>query len=90
VPNPYNSSRTLTLCNGIHSRGVLGAVRSLTDVRIRDANESYLADRFEGGEFAMLMRVPVFQGEAVTPDLSNPEYRLYEWPSPEASRQSNR
>src|SRR5262249_34414132 len=26
-PNPLNSSRTLTICNGIHSRGVLGAVR---------------------------------------------------------------
>ena len=28
VPNPLNASRTLTICNGIHSRGVYGAVRS--------------------------------------------------------------
>ena len=27
LPNPYNELRTLTYCNGIHSRGVLGAVR---------------------------------------------------------------
>ena len=63
VRNPYNSSRTLTLCNGIHSRGVLGAVRALTDVRVRDANESYLAERFGSDEYAILMRVPVFQGK---------------------------
>ena len=80
VRNPYNSSCTLTLCNGIHSRGVLGAVRALTDVRIWDANESYLAERFGADEYAILMRVPVFQGEVLSPDLRNPESRLYEWP----------
>jgi transcriptional regulator with XRE-family HTH domain len=88
VPNPYNSSRTLTLCNGIHSRGVLGAVRALTDVRVRDANESYLAERFGSDEYAILMRVPVFQGEALSPDLRNPESRLYEWPPKVAGRGS--
>jgi transcriptional regulator with XRE-family HTH domain len=86
VRNPYNSSRTLTLCNGIHSRGVLGAVRALTDVRIRDANESYLAERFGGTEYAILMRVPVFQGEASSPDLRNPDNRLYEWPPEKPGR----
>ena len=44
VPNPFNSSRTLTMCNGIHSRGVYGAVRSLTDTHLRDSNERYIAD----------------------------------------------
>ena len=86
VRNPYNSSRTLTLCNGIHSRGVLGAVRALTDVRVRDANESYLAERFGADEYAILMRVPVFQGEALSPDLRNSESRLYEWPPAVAER----
>jgi transcriptional regulator with XRE-family HTH domain len=79
VRNPYNSNRTLTLCNGIHSRGVLGAVRALTDARVRDVNESYLAERFGSDEYAILMRVPVYQGEALTPDLHNPDSRLYEW-----------
>ena len=36
LPNPYNELRTLTYCNGIHSRGVLGAVRCLTDPDVRD------------------------------------------------------
>ena len=52
--NPFQSSRTLTICNGIHSRGVLGAVRCLTDASVRDANERYLADRFPDGRFAVL------------------------------------
>jgi transcriptional regulator with XRE-family HTH domain len=80
VANPYNSNRTLTLCNGIHSRGVLGAVRALTDVRVREANEAFLAERFTD-EYAVLMRVPVYQGEALSPDLRNPDSRLYEWPA---------
>jgi hypothetical protein len=77
--NPFQLSRTLTICNGIHSRGVLGAVRCLTDASTRDANERYLAERFPDGTFALLMRVPVFGGDALTPDLQNPETRLYEW-----------
>jgi hypothetical protein len=77
--NPFQSSRTLTICNGIHSRGVLGAVRCLTDVRVREANERYLADRFPGGLFALLVRVPVVTNETLSPDLQNPATRLYEW-----------
>jgi transcriptional regulator with XRE-family HTH domain len=81
VANPYNQSRTLSICNGIHSRGVLGAVRSLTDALLRDANETYIAERFPDREFALLLRVPVVQGEAMTPDIANPETRLFEWPA---------
>jgi hypothetical protein len=79
LTNPFKSSRTLTICNGIHSRGVLGAVRCLTDVRVRDANEAYLAERFPEGRFAMLLRIPVLLGEAISPDLESPEARLFEW-----------
>lgn len=79
LSNPFNSSRTLTICNGIHSRGVLGAVRCLTDARVRDANEEYLAERFPDGQFALLLRVPVIAGEALSPDLKNDTMRLYEW-----------
>jgi hypothetical protein len=43
MPNPLNSNRTLTMCNGVHSRGVLGAVRSLTDARLCESNERYIA-----------------------------------------------
>jgi transcriptional regulator with XRE-family HTH domain len=84
LPNPFNISRTLTICNGIHSRGVLGAVRCLTDARVRDANERYLAERFPDGRFALLLRVPVVAAEALSPDLQNPEARLYEWPPAES------
>ncbi|HEY6688390.1 MAG TPA: hypothetical protein VI094_19525 [Propionibacteriaceae bacterium] len=83
--NPFKVSRTLTICNGIFSRGVFGAVRCLTDASVREENERYLADRFPKGEFAMLLRVPVVANETLSPDLQNPRARLYEWsPGPEA------
>lgn len=77
--NPFNVSRTLTICNGIYSRGVLGAVRCLTDARVREENEKYLANRFPKGEFVMLLRVPVVGEKTMSPDLQNPHVRLYEW-----------
>ena len=80
--NPFNHSRTITICNGVYSRGVLGSVRTLTDNAVRERNEAYLANRFPGGIFGLLLRVPVINGEAITPDLEISENRLYEW-SPE-------
>jgi hypothetical protein len=81
MPNPLNTGRTLTICNGIHSHGVLGAVRSLTDARMRDSNERYISSSFsETGSFAILMRVPVLQGQAMTPDFSIPGTVVYRMP----------
>ena len=77
--NPFQFDRTLTICNGIHSRGVLGAVRCFTDPTVREHNEKYLADRFPEGEFAMLLRVRVVGNETMSPDLRDPTARLYEW-----------
>lgn len=77
--NPFKVSRTLTICNGIHSRGVLGAVRCFTDPSVREDNEKYLTDRFPDGEFAMLLRVPVVANKILAPDLKDPRARLYEW-----------
>jgi hypothetical protein len=77
--NPFRANRTLTICNGIFSRGVYGAVRCLTDARVREDNENYLADRFPNGEFATLLRVPVVANETLSPDLQDPDSRLYEW-----------
>ena len=79
-PNPFNHSRTITICNGVYSRGVLGSVRALTDIAVRDRNEVYIANRFPDGSFVLLMRVPVLNGQALSPDLEMSEYRLYEWP----------
>lgn len=80
LTNPYDSARTLTWCSGIYSRGVLGAVRLLTDRERRDRNRAYLAERFGSAtQFAILARVPVAFGAAITPDLQNDDIRLYEW-----------
>ena len=77
--NPFRIKRTLTICNGIFSHGVLGAVLGLTDPQAREENEKYLADKFPDGEFAMLLRVPVVDNKTLAPDLQDPEARLYEW-----------
>lgn len=82
TPNPLNTNRSLSICNGIHSRGVLGAVRTLTDARLRDSNERYIAENFaDPGNFAILMRVSVFAGQALTPDFYAPGCVLYRWPA---------
>jgi hypothetical protein len=69
----------------------LGAVRTLTDERIREANESYLAQRFPDGEYGLLVRVPVFHGATLSPDLQEPNNILYAWPqSPGAKTRRER
>jgi hypothetical protein len=80
MPNPLNSNRTLTMCNGIHSRGVLGAVRTLTDAGLRDSNEQYLEREFPESGFGVLMRVQVIEGETLTPDFHTAGTVLYQWP----------
>jgi hypothetical protein len=86
VPNPLNSSRTLTLCNGIHSRGVYGAVRSLTDTHLRDANERYISANFGNStSFAILMSVKVMKNKTLTPDFNSSGVVLFRWPQGDAS-----
>lgn len=81
VANPLNASRTLTICNGIHSRGVYGAVRSLTDAEMREGNESYISTRFgDNKSFAVLVAVTVIRNKAMTPDFNSPGVILYQWP----------
>jgi hypothetical protein len=80
VPNPLNASRTLTICNGIHSRGVYGAVRTLTDAELREGNERYIATNFgDAGSFAILMSVQVIKSKAMTPDFNSPGVIVYTW-----------
>lgn len=80
LTNPFNSSRTLTWCSGVFSRGVYGAVRILSDADLRDQNGAYLAERFSTAtQFAVLTKVPVVLGGGITPDLQNDDARLYEW-----------
>jgi hypothetical protein len=74
------SGRTLTICNGIHSRGVLGAVRSLTDKQLRDSNERYISTTFGNSDsFLILMQVTVIEGQTMTPDFNSPDQVLYRW-----------
>jgi transcriptional regulator with XRE-family HTH domain len=80
MPNPYNLSATLTICSGVHSRGVHGAVRMLTHAGLRERNEEYLARRFgTASQYGLLFRVPVNSRRIVTPEISNRETRLFEW-----------
>ena len=80
VPNPLNPSRTLTICNGIHSRGVYGAVRSLTDAKFRDANERYISTNFGNSEsFAILMSIQIIENKAMTPAFGAEGIVLYQW-----------
>jgi hypothetical protein len=82
MPNPLNSNRTLTMCNGIHSRGVMGAVRSLTDERLRESNERYLVNNFpDSQQFGILMRILVIEGRVMTPDFNTAGTVLYQWPT---------
>lgn len=81
--NPYNNSRTVTLCNGMYGRGTYGAVRALTDARFRDRNEDHVRKRFRGAQkFSILMRVRINpNGAVVTPDWTQDQDRLHEWPA---------
>lgn len=80
-PNPYNRKRTVSMCNGMYGRGVYGAVRALTDGRFRDRNTEYLKSRFANREsFGILSRVSIENGAVVTPDWTQKESRLHEWP----------
>lgn len=80
--NPFNGRRTVTICSALYARGTWGVVRALTDIRVRESNERYLAERFSGEEeFGLLFRVPVVAAMAtISPDWTKPDIRLYEWP----------
>jgi transcriptional regulator with XRE-family HTH domain len=80
APNPYNMSRTLTLCSGVFTRGVYGAVRILTDRELCDENEMALASMFgDASTFGLLMRVPILDQATGTPDLQLPRTILHHW-----------
>lgn len=81
--NPYNRKRTVTICNGMYGSGTYGAVRALTDARFRDRNAEYVRNRFADSEsFCVLTKVTVENGAALTPDWTNPDNLLHEWPGP--------
>lgn len=78
--NPAAPMRTLTICGGITTRGVHGAAQCFIDRGMRQRNEQYLNPRFPAGStYCIVMRVPVVNGDPLTPDLSKSENRLFEW-----------
>jgi hypothetical protein len=86
VPNPLNGSRTLTICNGIHSRGVYAAARTLTDAEFRGGNERYISSTFGDVEsFGILMSVKVIENQTITPDFNTPGVVLYQWSGQDAA-----
>jgi transcriptional regulator with XRE-family HTH domain len=76
--NPLNQSASMTICTGVFSRGTYGAVRTLTDAKLRARNERLLHDHFPNvNDFWILFYVPVFGGmETITPDLARTFHRL--------------
>jgi transcriptional regulator with XRE-family HTH domain len=79
-PNPLNEERTVTICVGMYARGTLGAVRAMTDPRFRDRNAEYAKEHLGLGQFSILSRVRILTGEVVTPDWTQPDVRLHQWP----------
>jgi hypothetical protein len=66
---------------------VLGAVRALTDARLRDSNERFIIENFvDPAKFAILTRVAVIAGKAMTPDFNAPGSVLYRWPERESGK----
>jgi hypothetical protein len=81
APNPYNRLRTLTIFNGMHSRGSYGVVRALTDPKIGGRNADHLARRFPGVDtYSIVCRVKIVANEVVVPDWTADDMRLHEWP----------
>lgn len=78
--SPFNSARTVTICNGMYGRGTYGVVRALTDSRLRDRNAAYLRSRFgSSGTYCVLTRVPIVDGATLTPDWAAGDSTLFEW-----------
>ena len=80
APSPFNRKRYVTICNGMFGGGTYGAVRALTDALFRDRNAEYLRGAYgDSDAFCILSRVTMENGNALTPDWTLPETRLFEW-----------
>jgi transcriptional regulator with XRE-family HTH domain len=82
APNPQAPQHTITICNGITTRGVRGVVQCFADYQLRWRNEDFMATRFAGrASYGIVVRVEVLpmSGEPLTPDLTRSRTRLYEW-----------
>ena len=82
-PSPLDDRRSVTICSGVHTRGVYGAVRTLTAHQARDRNTAWLRKRFPDlGRFGVVFRVPCTDHAIPPPQLANPHIRLLEFELP--------
>jgi hypothetical protein len=87
--NPQAPQCSLLICNGVTTRGVLGAVLTFTSPTLRARNERHVANRFgRDSTFCMLMRVRILNCDVVVPDLTEEGTVLYEW-ADESERPTN-
>jgi len=78
VVSPLRIDRTLTVCSGVFTRGVFGAVRATTSEPTAADNLAVLPDLVpDTSSFALLMRVRVMGHAVPTPDLRDPSVVLY-------------
>jgi transcriptional regulator with XRE-family HTH domain len=85
-PNPKDPAGTLTICSGVTTRGVRGAVLCFADPvlhDLREKNQRYIAERFAGhDDYGFLLRVELMPGrdrQPSTPDLTRDGMRRLEW-----------
>jgi hypothetical protein len=68
--NPTNPETDVTICSGIYTYGVLGAVHLFTNPRLAGDNVAAIQDRLgQARAFAVLFRVKVIDGRVPTPRL---------------------
>lgn len=68
--NPNNPNTDITICSGIFTHGVLGAVRLFTNPRVAGENTEVIRERLgQTTNFAVLFRVNVIGGRVATPRL---------------------
>ncbi len=81
--NPFNQQRTFTICNGMYGRGVLGAVRALTDATFRERNTDFVRQTFPADStFSVLFKVEPYEDTVHTPDWTQKGTVLHTWSDP--------
>lgn len=70
--NPNSPDTDVTICSGVFTHGVLGAVRAFTNTHVAGENVEAIRERLgQITNFAVLFRVNVLGGRVTTPRLSS-------------------
>lgn len=82
-PNPFNSTSTVILINGIHTYGVLGAMRAFSDhpsaqINIRKILEKSQFKGIGGLAFESFFPVDIVSGEVVCPKIEMDNVLMFE------------